>query len=66
MIALGYKATNSVKCYTISITTISMRLPRVTLESIAWKAILLTVGLQTLFNSEETSVKQIQLECNYS
>ena len=43
-----------------------MRLQRVELGSIAWKKIILTVGLQTLFNNEETKltfVKEIQLEC---
>ena len=47
----------------------SMRLPRVELGSIAWKAIILTVGLQTLFDNEETrrtSIEKIQVGRNYS
>ena len=46
-----------------------LRLPRVELGSIAWKAIILTVGLQTLLNNEETkrtSIEKIQVERNYS
>ena len=45
-----------------------MRLPRVELGSIAWKAIILTVGLQTLFyfeNTRPTFGKEIQVERNY-
>ena len=47
----------------------SMCLPRVELGSIARKAIILIVGLQTLLNIERTKptiVKQIQGECNYN
>ena len=47
----------------------SLRLQRVELGSIAWKKIILTVGLQTLLNIEKTKptiVKQIKVECNYN
>ena len=46
-----------------------LRLSRVELGSIAWKAIILTVGLQTQLNNEETkrtSIDKIQVERNYS
>ena len=45
-----------------------MRMPRVELGSIAWKAIILTVGLQTLFYFEKTRPtfgKQIRVERNF-